>query len=273
MQWKNQLTRLEEASKREIRDWKEQYLRAEQERSRLSSRIDELVAEQLQVCLVWMIRSCPSHINKNATQTPRPSAWISEPAQPPMSKQTSTARKPRPSIPASLSDSDNEEPILPLRRLKSKQNTSHTATDRERTYVEPAPEKEAAREGPSSRPKKRPNAVVPPRAPPTPRASVSRTAHHGVSPPRPQLIRRVHAVIEVPVKEEVYSDEENALASDDSEWRPQKSPTKQRRRSSIKSKPYVEIDEQDEEDEDDDDQLLIGAEVNIVPYMCNKTDK
>lgn len=49
-QWKSQLSRLEETSRREVQDWKEQYLRAEQERSRLSARVDELIAEQLQVC-------------------------------------------------------------------------------------------------------------------------------------------------------------------------------------------------------------------------------
>lgn len=48
-QWKSQLTRLEQTSRREIQDWKEQYQRAEQERSRLSARVEELIAEQLQV--------------------------------------------------------------------------------------------------------------------------------------------------------------------------------------------------------------------------------
>lgn len=45
MQWKSQL----ETARRELQDWKDQYLRTEQERSRLSSRVDELMAEQLQV--------------------------------------------------------------------------------------------------------------------------------------------------------------------------------------------------------------------------------
>ncbi|KIP09646.1 hypothetical protein PHLGIDRAFT_306989 [Phlebiopsis gigantea 11061_1 CR5-6] len=48
-QWKNQLLRYEETSRREIQDWKEQYSRAEHERSRLSSRLDQLIAEQVEV--------------------------------------------------------------------------------------------------------------------------------------------------------------------------------------------------------------------------------
>ncbi len=48
-QWKSQLLRFEDASRREMQDWKDQYQRAEQERQRLSSRVDELLAEQLKV--------------------------------------------------------------------------------------------------------------------------------------------------------------------------------------------------------------------------------
>jgi hypothetical protein len=55
-QWKNQLLRFEEASRGEIQDWKEQYLRAEQERVRLSARLDELVAEQLEVGFLYSSR-------------------------------------------------------------------------------------------------------------------------------------------------------------------------------------------------------------------------
>lgn len=51
-QWKNQLLRFEETSRREVQDWKEQYLRAEQERFRLSARLDQLIAEQLEVRLL-----------------------------------------------------------------------------------------------------------------------------------------------------------------------------------------------------------------------------
>ncbi|KAJ3539037.1 hypothetical protein NM688_g6427 [Phlebia brevispora] len=51
-QWKNQLLRFEDASRREIQDWKDQYQRAEIERIRLSARLDELIAEQLHVRVV-----------------------------------------------------------------------------------------------------------------------------------------------------------------------------------------------------------------------------
>lgn len=52
-QWKTQLTRLEESSRQEIDDWKEQYRRAEHERTRLSARIDELITGQLAVCMAY----------------------------------------------------------------------------------------------------------------------------------------------------------------------------------------------------------------------------
>ena len=50
-QWKTQLARMEESSRLEIDGWKEQHKRAEHERSRLSARVDELLAGQLAVCL------------------------------------------------------------------------------------------------------------------------------------------------------------------------------------------------------------------------------
>ncbi|EGN98334.1 hypothetical protein SERLA73DRAFT_183281 [Serpula lacrymans var. lacrymans S7.3] len=46
-QWKNQCLRLEETSRQEAISWKEQFLRVEQERCKLSLRVDELISEQL----------------------------------------------------------------------------------------------------------------------------------------------------------------------------------------------------------------------------------
>ncbi|KAI0338988.1 hypothetical protein BDW22DRAFT_1487354 [Trametopsis cervina] len=253
-QWKNQLARLEETSRREIQDWKEQYLRAEQERSRLSSRIDELVAEQLQ--------------NANRQSVSRASTYILAEAMD-ARRQPPTMRKPRPSLP-----SDIEDMIPSSHKRKAK---PQSATDRERTYVDAQPHKDVSRSIPIRSPKKRPLAedslstrlTSPKKASSNKadliaRASASRVDHHAIQQPRQQLIRRVHAVVEVPVKEEVYSDEEVALASDGSDWQPAKdSSARRRRRSSVKSKPYVEIDEDEDLVEDDeDDQLLIGAEDN-----------
>ncbi|OJA17197.1 hypothetical protein AZE42_00170 [Rhizopogon vesiculosus] len=46
-QWKQQCLRLEDTSRQEAISWKEQFLRVEQERYKLSTRVDELVEEQL----------------------------------------------------------------------------------------------------------------------------------------------------------------------------------------------------------------------------------
>lgn len=190
-------------------------------------------------------------------------------------RQPPTTRKPRPSMP-----SDTEDILPPPRKTKPQ---PQTITDRERTYVDAQPLKETGQGASARSPKKRPliedipstrlgspKKVSAQKPRPAPRASTSRTDHHTVQQPTQRLIRRVHAVVEVPVKEEVYSDEEAALASDGSDWQPAKpSAARQRRRSSIKSKPYVEIDENEAED-DDDDQLLIGAEV-ICTAFCTIT--
>ncbi|KIK16007.1 hypothetical protein PISMIDRAFT_16102 [Pisolithus microcarpus 441] len=48
-QWKEQCLRLEETSRLEAVSWKEQFLRVEQERSRLAQRVDDLVSERFSV--------------------------------------------------------------------------------------------------------------------------------------------------------------------------------------------------------------------------------
>lgn len=177
----------------------------------------------------------------------------------------STSRKPRPSMPYDFDDSEVRTP-----KTQSNSPTKPSSgLDRERTYVDSQPSKEARI------PKLRPVVELSPtrsskKSKSTPRkvsqapiASAARTEAQAIQQPRQQVIRRVKAVIQVPVKEEEYSDEE-ALASEGSEWEPEKKVSQPRRLSSAKRKPYVEIDEEkDEDDEDDTDQLLIGAEVSI----------
>jgi hypothetical protein len=165
--------------------------------------------------------------------------------------------------------SDSEEAMPPPRKPKVKPTSTQTNTDRERTFVE-MPSAQDSRNASVRTQKGRPIVDLSPKkgaahkAPLTPKASGSRSDHHAQRQPQQRLIRRVRTIVEVPIKEETYSDEENALVSDGSDWHPEKRDRgKQQRRSSIKSKPYVEIDAlEDDDEDDDDDQLLIGAEVN-----------
>ncbi|GJE88831.1 hypothetical protein PsYK624_049180 [Phanerochaete sordida] len=243
LQWKNQLLRFEDASRREIQDWKDQYLRAEQERSRLSARLDQLIAEQLET------RPLNGHHD--------PSHYTYSPSTAPPKAPKPAARQPR----ASTSTAAASE-------RRAKPNSGYT-TDRERTYVDGAPRPRTPKDAaPTRTPKARPGNT-------TPRASAPRAEP---SPPlalaQPRLIRRVHAVVEVPVKEEEYSADERLDAPEasdgsGSEYVPERparaAPGRARRRSSAaRGKQaaggrYVEIDES-ERDESEDDQLLIGSD-------------
>ena len=81
-QWRNQLMRLEATTRREIQDWKDQYLRAEDERCHLSSRVDELLAEHMAVCLYitmyWSIDPYSTPSSRRRILTVNPSDSLQE---------------------------------------------------------------------------------------------------------------------------------------------------------------------------------------------------
>ncbi|KAI5983491.1 hypothetical protein EDD15DRAFT_2487596 [Pisolithus albus] len=68
-QWKEQCLRLEETSRLEAVSWKEQFLRVEQERSRLAQRVDDLVSERFSVRLPHFC-----NLRAKSTFTVRPSS-------------------------------------------------------------------------------------------------------------------------------------------------------------------------------------------------------
>jgi len=198
-QWKTQLQRLEEASRQELLDWKEQYLRAEQERCRLSGRIDELVAEQL----AWNTQA-------NATLMPvTPRTPYPEPTGL-SAASTATKRASTSSIPPSSSvphkrgaPAVHHEP--PLKRSKSSTKAAPHDTAGAQQLKDAAANNTA---------KPAPKSAFTPRRP----SSAIRAMHEppSGSVPRQQVIRHVRAVIQVPVKEEEYSDEDG-LVSDGSD--------------------------------------------------------
>ncbi|KAI0789676.1 hypothetical protein C8Q75DRAFT_891770 [Abortiporus biennis] len=247
-QWKNQLLRFEETSRREIQDWKEQYIRAEQERSRLSARIDELVAEQLMM---------NGHANTQFPRSQKPPSVRSNPA--------------------------NFDDILPSPRKSQK--SKPVEKERARTEIEQRPPPRNT----GRTPKKQPAAsssTVPPKSPaPTrpqsaPRPSVSVRELQSMAPAAPRVIRRVQAVVEIPVKEEEYEDEDGFLSDAQSvrstyEPPPKKASSKtqskqtqaRRRSSTAKGKKIIESDE-DEYEEDEDD--LVDVRIPVRKSQSRK---
>lgn len=187
----------------------------------------------------------------------------------------SIVHRPLPRLP-----SDFEEGGAQPQKTRAKPTTkTNNTTDRERTYVEStAGDRPAQTKTTKSRTSKaKPVVEMPPvekRSPQktasTLRPSFSHEDHHSAEQPRTKLIRRVHAVIDVPVKDEQYSDND-ALASEGSafEQMQQQVSRRPRRKSSKNVKSYVESDDSSfkDSDVDDTDQLLIGAEVRGVTVL------
>ncbi|TFY69922.1 hypothetical protein EVJ58_g124 [Rhodofomes roseus] len=271
-QWKAQLTRLEETSRQEIDDWRERCLRAEQERCQLSSRIDELVAEQLAYntqanAALGALASrspYPDIFEPSSSSTKR--ASTSSVAPPLAKRQTSLAHAP-----------DDNAPPSP-RKSKAAQTPSKHISQIDRP-VDPPPTRT-----PKNKPQPAP-ATKAPRTPNTPRATSS--AHpplkmkpHAMPPPpeefvpQQRVIRRVQAVISVPVKEEEDSDagpfESDASGSAYEPEQPKRKRTNARAsngRRQSQARRVVEDEDEDEEpqayrqsrrpryipDDDDDD--------------------
>ena len=241
------------------------------------------------------------------SQRAGPSTLPGLPSAAQKSPQKSSAKQRRASIPTAISTVQ--------RKSKTAKSIEGDATDRERTYVETAsrpatpksvfpssgrpPKQRATAENKAKgsavrKFNKSQNAINT-----TPRASTSRTEPSPVIQLQPQLIRRVKAVIEVPVKEEEYSDDEGlettrSSSPSGSEYTPEKPKrangctTTSRKSIATKGKARDrQIDDdgrgkqsnrkQDDSTavrrrasyyqahEEDDDQLLIGSGVSPEP--------
>ncbi|KAF8442954.1 hypothetical protein L210DRAFT_3643857 [Boletus edulis BED1] len=255
-QWKNQCLRLEETSRQEAISWKEQFLRVEQERSKLAQRVEELVAEQ---------HSSGGHTRTSvAPYTPvvRYSA---------AGDLSASTRLQHASALDSLSPSLHERPPS-----KSAFPTSRTTSRAWRTRPGPVSQlpsplsenQRSARQRPAQE-------TAPPVAQPGPVSNGTRQV----------FIRRVRAVVEVPVKEESVDREgtgllkdagvstsasqvatTSTLASTSTSKTPNALPkiselskaTSRVKRKATK-RTYVEVDD---DSEDDDDELLMGVEIN-----------
>ncbi|KAF9241204.1 hypothetical protein BU15DRAFT_87408 [Melanogaster broomeanus] len=171
-QWKNQCLRLEETSRQEAISWKEQFLRVEQERCKLAQRVEGLVAEQLS----------GAHGNISSTSYApmvRYSAMGDLPA---------SARLHRPSD--FNSPSPGVEELPPSKTPFSKSRPSSTTRSRPVPIVQlPTPISENQRSA-------RQRAAQESSSAPTSRTVATTNGERQI------LIRRVQAVVEIPVKEE-----------------------------------------------------------------------
>ncbi|KAI0662202.1 hypothetical protein C8Q70DRAFT_963653 [Cubamyces menziesii] len=299
-QWKTQLTRLEESTRQEIDDWKEQYRRAEHERSRLSARIDDLIAGQLAWNAAAHAYTTPYTPRVAYTEIPEPSASTSAP------KRTSATQKTggTPRRTARAPPNDDDEPPPPTAR-----KTKTTAAQSSRNAVQRESDQRRSRGGSPIRPnaprRKDQIAVEVPRAsgssriePRTPASRLS-SAHRDSQTrvePTQRVIRRVTAIVDVKEEEpdeEGLDDRESARSG--SVYEPNDDPpeppsNRKRRTSNATSRrrqviqdwdedeetPDVENDGEtdqyeenpgDEEDEEEDDELLLGPKVrNGAPY-------
>ncbi|KAI0712514.1 hypothetical protein C8Q76DRAFT_622486 [Earliella scabrosa] len=280
-QWKTQLTRLEESSRQEVDGWKEQYRRAEHERSRLSARIEELVAGQL----AW---NAAAHAY-TAPFTPRMAYSNIEDPSSSSTKRASTSHSHRAGTPRGggrAAAADGEDvPLTTTRKSRGPQGSRSARTDRD--------QESRSRNGSpvrlsTARRKERDNAAL---AADGPQASGSRgtprtraNGSQAQSQPRQQLIRRVTAVVDVKEEEDTDGgglDELDSSASG-SVYEPDEPPTApggRRRRASTsgtrhrraadgfddEESPYENHDAEDAEEEAEDDELLLGPKTKKPP--------
>ncbi|KAI6039301.1 hypothetical protein EDC04DRAFT_3140918 [Pisolithus marmoratus] len=249
-QWKEQCLRLEETSRLEAVSWKEQFLRVEQERSRLAQRVDELVSERLSVK--------PPTSNPTAHSTPimkhanTKDLLVSTALCAPLAygSQYSDIEHPKNTKSTSVKSKASSSG-LQTRQLPGSLSTSSSGN--------------------------RANA----------RLTAVQTAHSrgppGGADRQPLLLRRVQAVVEVPIKEESVDRDvqkgmppsvssSSAPASTSKVASVQTPATKGVTRIKRKSAPqrlYVEVDESGSSSHDmetdrdsDEDELMMGAEPN-----------
>lgn len=305
-QWKDQCLRLEETSRREALDWKEQFLRVEQERRNLAARVDELLAEKLAVSVHLLFGLCTEtriyfQVSNQAAINASlftPNLKYTEIPDPATSSTATKRASTNPfqsngykSAPTS-SASDQESPTTAfqntnrnLHKPKPSKLRRETELDQSMHIIQraqtlkgstsKAPRYDGARsQGP---------------------ISPTRVARQDMrSEPRHQVIRRVTATIDVPVKEEEidegeYSQSASASASAQVSSSADVSPTTEIAQTRKANTPYqvprrrnkrtvVEDDDSYGEDktdagnrgnshesssEEDDDELMMGAEVSL----------
>ncbi len=293
-QWKTQLNRLEESSRQEIEGWKDQYRRAEHERTRLSARIEELIAGQLAVRDL-SLKSLVTRLNVRAQWNAAAHAYTA-PYTPRMAyanldesaasssatKRASTSHSHRAGTPhTSRAPADDEGgPSTTMRKSRAPHSArGHAQADsRSRNTSPTRPRRNNAS---ATQTQAAGGSRATPRTPAASRAAPSQVQ----SQPHQRVIRRVTAIVDVDVKEEetddALDDLESASAASGSVYDPDDAPPiplgGRRRRGSAKHKRSAQqLDEEEqtayedeeygaEDDEAEDDELLIGAKVGCDP--------
>ncbi|PCH39723.1 hypothetical protein WOLCODRAFT_142749 [Wolfiporia cocos MD-104 SS10] len=184
--WKSRFVALEETSSQEIADWRERYLSAEQERCRLSSRADELAAEQLARDTAANSAALPRSQYSDYHDTSTSS--------------TSTKRASTVSRAGTLAKASASRDLPSAARAPSRGSRRKTQAD-----ADPASD-----EGPSYA--TRPSSKLGRKTPSSPKPAFAQRTQSAV---QQRVVRRSTIVVTVPIKEEEKSDAD-LLQLDDS---------------------------------------------------------
>ncbi|OSX59954.1 hypothetical protein POSPLADRAFT_1070933 [Postia placenta MAD-698-R-SB12] len=263
-QWKAQLSRLEETSRQEIADWKEQYLHAEQDRCHLSSRINELVAEQL----AWNTQ-VNAGVVATTQKTPYPDFYDSSTSSTTTKRASTLSAVPslhKQQTPL-LSAQPGDEPQSQPRKSRPAQTPSKAAPNAVKA-VAPTPSRASQIQtrvnepsGPTSKTLRTSQA---PHLSTTRMTPGSRSKQQAEAQPLQQrVIRRVQAIISVPVKEEEDSEGEGLESeASGSAYEPdEEQPIRRKRagRMSVSAKEKQARAWREEDDgEDDEEQPVHG---------------
>ncbi|TFY67262.1 hypothetical protein EVG20_g4006 [Dentipellis fragilis] len=181
-QWKDQCLRLEETSRQEIQDWKEQFLRVDAERLRLTARIDHLASDN-QVCTYAEHHHASDRLLFRGLKPPLKTTPFT-----PRIKHSSTVD---PMIASSSTKRASTYAAIPGKLIKTTSNAGEPSTRL------------------SSTKKPRHSQPLPLAQEPV----LKRSSTTGAAPVQTRVVRRVQALIEVPVKEE--EDEYNGIEAEE----------------------------------------------------------
>ncbi|KZT23452.1 hypothetical protein NEOLEDRAFT_548514 [Neolentinus lepideus HHB14362 ss-1] len=200
--WQTQCRHLSETSRLEIQGWKEQYLQAEKERVRLMDRLDDLIKSH-EVVAQRRLQTPHSH-------TPNPKTLYPTPRVDGTGSSTSINRRMSMSHSAVNSSSEStlahESPedihaatkvVAQSSKRVQKPALPSSAKGKQIATTQTAPNTRTTQATPNVRPSRPAQA-----APRTTSVAHPQQQPQQPSQPRTQVIRRVQAVVEIPIKEE-----------------------------------------------------------------------
>ncbi|EPQ54596.1 hypothetical protein GLOTRDRAFT_139144 [Gloeophyllum trabeum ATCC 11539] len=279
--WQNQCHNLSETSRGEVQDWKEQFLHAERERVKLMDRLDDIIRSQ-ELATQRPPRTPHPRTPNPKTLYPTPHIDGGLP---------STSR--RVSMPQSAPTSSSESTLArgsPHESIATRPRTAKANTPgRRRTEIASVSIPTTNGSAKQKASTQAPSTIRPPRARQETQPLPLSAAHQHSQPPpaqRTHVIRRVQAVVEIPIKEEDDDEESRPSTSGSAPAAEPSASTSGRRpgrstaglparRASQHHGMYQESGEESDYDdlggdddgdadyrEDDDDELMLGGDDN-----------